>query len=359
MFWKANDFADNVIPKFMFCSKRIPTKKTKNMASYQNSQSNTAPKPCKKCNNYAKSGPKCTKCGIIFHRGCVKYIKDIVIKDESSVICCSDGDQLESTLIDLNDHEKSDLNCSFLSATDQLDIENVSDSKIMIAYLKDIIKHKNFIIRQLLENINLLKHQHVTQAPSIKYDDKLSKEVIDKTDNVVPVLSQKDVCKKAKTLPLTKDSPRSTVSNQTPSSNRRISPQKRQMSSFNLNGDNGKKTTIIGTFNTEEVVSVKNKYWLFATKYNISYTKDKLKEHLDSIFPDNESIVEELPIKTGFHYRSFKIGVDISLKERVFKEEVWPAGVEVSVYNFFWKSRNTRRPWNRSHVPSFQARRRR
>lgn len=70
-----------------------------------------------------------------------------------------------------DEHEQSSMNVSFLSSAVFLDYDSVSDpNNIFTSHMKELIKHKDFIIKQLQENIKLLKNQLSKNALSRDYN---------------------------------------------------------------------------------------------------------------------------------------------------------------------------------------------
>lgn len=106
---------------------------------------------------------------------------------------------------------------------------------------------------------------------------------------------------------------------------------------------------------TQELVSIKNTHWLFVSKYTKTYTKEKLKGHLDELFPNNRFIIEDVPFRENYQFKSFKIGVDKNCKDNLLNEEIWPDGVEVSEYDFFRKSKY-KIYQSRRHIRQFPTR---
>lgn len=65
--------------------------------------------------------------------------------------------------------------------------------------------------------------------------------------------------------------------------------------------------------------------------------KKKLKNHLDHLFPNNNFLIEE-----HYQFKYIKIFIEKSYKDDILREDIWPERVEVSEYDFFGNSKNTR-----------------
>lgn len=326
-------------------------------------------KPCKKCNNYAKSGLTCVKCGTVYHNGCLKYLKDVIINEDNTVLCCAVSDVLDHTMTNNGGHENiSDIsNSSFMSATEVLDIENLPNPKdLVIYYLKDLIKHKDFIINQLQEHINLLKNQIISSGATSR------NTTINKNSATKSSETDSDISNKIATKPLVETITTHTQSIPTNSTFSTRSPAGIQNNTMNesstvnkskhfettenkkQSGNSGKKK-VIGTLPTDEQVSVSKKHWIFVSKYALSYTKKDLIEYLNLNFKDNNFIINELPVNDRYHFKSFKIGIDKQDREKLLSESVWPTGIEASDFEFF---RNVRKKSPNRNPPQKRQQRR-
>lgn len=82
----------------------------------------------------------------------------------------------------------------------------------------------------------------------------------------------------------------------------------------------------------------KKKAWLFISHVKDTVNESTVKQYIINKTRINESenvIVKE--VKVNFERKDckcFMIGVDFSLKERVYEEDFWPAGVTYRRYNF-------------------------
>lgn len=290
----------------------------------------------------------------------MKYIKDIVIIDNISVICCNNKTKSDETIVNNvlhGDLGKSD--SSFLSAIDDMDIENVSDPKdILIAYLKDLLKHKNALIKQLEEN-NLLLKTLLHREPSMQQTNKSFFSSRNEPCDISTDPRNSQCCTNFVNETCTETS--TNTSNSSAVQHPKVR-QPNQQRSQSANYDNINKRNppinekkIIGTLSTDGSVSISGMNWIFASKYATTYTKEKLKDHLDCYFPNNSFIVEEMPFKEKYHYKSFKIGVDKKALDNLLCEDIWPQGVEVSEFQFFQKINRFK---NKQHHRKFQQARR-
>lgn len=73
--------------------------------------------------------------------------------------------------------------------------------------------------------------------------------------------------------------------------------------------------------------------WLFVTKYRNDYTAEQLETYISSKLPGKNIICTQLKNNWGV-YNSFKVGVEAEAKEKLFDEDFWPNGIEVSSYLF-------------------------
>lgn len=95
---------------------------------------------------------------------------------------------------------------------------------------------------------------------------------------------------------------------------------------------------IIGANSENDDVASKEKIWIYATKYKQSYTSEKMKNYLETKFPEHEFTCTLYENKiTGSN--SFRITADADLRDLLFSPETWPTGVEISEY-FFRRRRN-------------------
>ncbi|CAH0554934.1 unnamed protein product [Brassicogethes aeneus] len=80
------------------------------------------------------------------HPGCVKYLKNIKVIDETKIICCSS--ETKSDIVN------GDLNSSSSSVETVIEAENIE-----IIYLKRLLKDKDKAIKYLEDNVVSLKEQ--------------------------------------------------------------------------------------------------------------------------------------------------------------------------------------------------------
>lgn len=199
-------------------------------------------------------------------------MKGILISDDrKSLTCCSSANENSHCEMTITDscEEKSD--SSFLSAGDLLDTENVSDPKTMlIAYLKDLIKHKNIIIEQLQENISLLKSltaialepstNRMVKSPYTE-ECQIQSENKSKTDRFKPStineLKEDSFTRQTKPVNHTlhvASNPQKSWQN---SINKSVNQQRLVTVPAKHDKQNQQKQKIIGTRSTEESVSIK------------------------------------------------------------------------------------------------------
>nr|CAI5832058.1 unnamed protein product [Callosobruchus analis] len=132
------------------------------MASSEVRQTVVDNKNCKRCGNVARSGVQCVKCKSLIHAGCAKYVKNLKRLDDNTVLCCEADESINSTM-DLTirpekveDTEDDCSECSFCSVNDIIEAD-VSTKDILM--LRELIKHKNMIIKSQQKTINSLAAQ--------------------------------------------------------------------------------------------------------------------------------------------------------------------------------------------------------
>lgn len=112
------------------------------------SSSSSVPNPCKGCGKIAKSGLKCVSCGTVTHAGCVKPLRNIKVIDDKSIECCvlsgsSDG-------------------CGGVVKL-PVSVGPASTEAVNgfpeVYYLKQILDHKDVIIKNQAELIDSLRQQ--------------------------------------------------------------------------------------------------------------------------------------------------------------------------------------------------------
>lgn len=78
------------------------------------------------------------------------------------------------------------------------------------------------------------------------------------------------------------------------------------------------------------------KIWLYISKIKDNITAETIQEYItNKTKTDKEVKVKKLDTKTSRkNNKAFMIGVDFSLKEKVYKEDFWPAGITFTRFNF-------------------------
>lgn len=111
---------------------------------------------------------------------------------------------------------------------------------------------------------------------------------------------------------------------------------------------NVNKNKIVGTDLSDGDVAVGEKAWIFVTKYNTSYTVENLEASLRRKFSDRHFTCVQT--KNNWGCNSFKIAVDLDLKDILLDGKIWPKGIEVGEYFFRKKSIHQRQNLNKRHL---------
>lgn len=107
---------------------------------------------CRKCGKVHKNRLNCIQCGVIMHPTCVR--KSNVTKiDDNQIICCKEITDANETLKSISEY---DLDQSFSSAMETNENDPV---KVELVYLKELLKHKDYIIKKSDEVIKSLNQQ--------------------------------------------------------------------------------------------------------------------------------------------------------------------------------------------------------
>lgn len=126
---------------------------------------------CKYCKNRTISGPKCVTCGANYHASCAKRLKKAKFINENEINCCVIGEEAEQR--DSNQAEPV------------VQANNLSVLVNEINYLKTIIFHKDVIISELREKIEIL-NTNVKLSNAIEYLSKVEKQIQQKPPVEIP-----------------------------------------------------------------------------------------------------------------------------------------------------------------------------
>ncbi|CAH0553095.1 unnamed protein product [Brassicogethes aeneus] len=331
------------------------------MAPSAHEQSQAPNTKCKKCNLVPVTGLKCVKCKSVMHPGCIKYLKNIKEIDENTILCCESLD------------EKTKVNMADLDSSSD-SITTVIENNMEVEYLKKLLTEKDNAINYLKDNIIALNEQikmlnvlvnlqnpgvnqnHLcTHPPSMnEYPNKNKTKYNDTTkavNNSEKKTKTKNVNKtsNANTTKLTSSRENPITSAQVTTAILQTQTNNKMNELINLTKDDQKSSSanskIIGS-NTSENVAASEKLWLYVSKYKTTYTIDELNKFLQGKFPSNSFICKQ--VKNWGIYSSFRVAVDIELKENLLNPNFWPRGIEVSEYIFrtepngFWKYKNSK-----------------
>lgn len=106
-----------------------------------------------------------------------------------------------------------------------------------------------------------------------------------------------------------------------------------------------KKDVVVGTLRVEDdkfkAIPKTKKIWIHAGRFHPNLTSEELLKYLKEKYNTQDIICEKIKNKyENPKLSSFKIGVDITLKEQMYDKCAWPEGVEISRFNFFRAQRN-------------------
>lgn len=94
---------------------------------------------------------------------------------------------------------------------------------------------------------------------------------------------------------------------------------------------------VVGSSLAGADIVAQEKTWIFVSKFKSSYTTDDLAEYLERQFPGRNFTCLKVDNRWGT-FSSFRVAVDLDLKDSVVNASIWPKGIEVSEY--FFRRRN-------------------
>nr|CAI5819846.1 unnamed protein product [Callosobruchus analis] len=104
----------------------------------------------------------------------------------------------------------------------------------------------------------------------------------------------------------------------------------------NSNKTKTRDRAVFGTAdNLSQLTAVKRKLWLYVGRITPNTGVRGMEQHLKTIFPNTQFAVELLPKWKNSQTEAFKIGLDYTLQEELFRGHNWPSGALVKKYKFF------------------------
>lgn len=342
-------------------------------------------KGCKRCGNVAKTGLKCVQCGTLTHKACCEKLKIKQI-DEYSINCCdkeglADGDDLDSLPIPSAEvpDKTASVGCEYSE----------------VYYLKELLKHKDVIIRNqgivissLQEQIAMFK-TNVYMSPASSSDSKS-----EKTDEMFPyarvaatVKSSSEGYRPAVNLPFTDSSSMTTVSGRGRLPCARVDKQKVKVVNRPISADAVKdaienveardkmrqiiniesdakiahqsndsavnRTTGAHSNRSKPIVGKKifkdnpmalkaadRKAFLHVYKLHPETEITTLISYLSPIFPEVK--IERMNARYPQYYSSFKVEIDFANVDKAMNPDLWPVGTCIN--RFFHRKKTLDAP---------------
>lgn len=113
----------------------------------------------------------------------------------------------------------------------------------------------------------------------------------------------------------------------------------RRMTQTTTNKQQQKRTPLVvygtGTGNKSNLTAVNRKTWIYVGRVTPGTGVDGLKEHIEIIFPEQETLIEMLPKWKNGETEAFKVGIDHDLLDEAFNSKNWPKGSLIKKYKFF------------------------
>lgn len=336
---------------------------------------------CEKCKKPVNNGPKCNKCSATFHLSCAKLLKKVKVINESDVVCCdNDGDEPDNIAVTPSPTVTPEPNM-----TAHLTNE--------IKYLKEIITHKDIIIKELYDKIGLLTENIslIKTLSSVKpeparngLDNRKNdgaKEMSTKThkENQTDKVTDIQIIKTASGDQLTNENNlnkhndttkrnyasivNTTMAAESPKIDNRAKleiDQKNMMDKItNINGDllntlstktptnddftlvqkkkrifSIPKNTIIGQSNKQGMLRAPAKRaWIYVGGCDRETTTTTIIEYIKDECPDI-GVIECVELKTVGQLKAFQVGLKFEYLNKIMNEEFWPAGIKIRRFNF-------------------------
>lgn len=300
---------------------------------------------CVRCKQPIKVGLKCTRCGRLTHKACVKLLKNATVLDSSSIICCDNLPTVVDSCV------ASDPN-----VTDVITKNDTNDILLVkIKYLEEIIKQKDLIIENqniainaLTDQISLLKqsgrndltYSSVLQCQPAHGAVNRNTSSSTKLDESKVATPSSSLSLKA-TLPITTQDVSSAIH----------SIEARRICDNIINIESDRKVdrplrsrkirnVLVGNATEPESCPFKAASFLrlkhfHATNFDVCVDEQELLKYLRGFAPNVE--VRKLVSRNPTRYSSFKISVPYEDVDKIVVAEIWPK--EVVLNNFFRSKR--------------------
>lgn len=298
------------------------------------------PNICVRCKQPIKAGLKCTRCGRLTHKACVKLLKNAQVLDSGKIICCSDSPKVSESTDEIA-LEENDSNNEL--------IKNSVDLYVMkVKYLEEINKQKDIVIMNqgiaisaLTDQIAMLKQQLCNSNSSntisqVKHQPKPShsKSAVNAgapSRNFAQVSAPKN--SSAAAAPVTVQDVSNAIHN--------IEARRICNDAVNLLSDSkldtprrvrNSRSLLVGSgvdqvkcpFKAASSSSVKYKYF-HATNFDVNVDEGELCNYLKTFAPN--VAVHRLVSRNPTRYSSFKISVPQDEAEKIQVADIWPVNV--------------------------------
>lgn len=296
-----------------------------------------------------------------------RWVCDTCKKEDSVTLLdlkCTPDDNMENWSEDFETEKENDFN-----AQNSCDIMESDSYKMEITYLKKLLEHKDIIIKNMDDKIQLLVKQiellnklnassvcllpngntHRNTTAASTSDENKSLPVSKSNTNGIKMQNSKQTTKpdiqqnniqsnvvkrnthngqknEAITLPQVQ---KALLETQTSLKMNEVI--KLANATESTIGEKVEKIKIVGSDNSINVAA-NVKTWLYVSKYKTTYSKDDLENYLKSKYPNSTFICK--PVKTWGISNSFRVAVDLELKDQLLDGSKWPSGIEVSEYIF-------------------------
>lgn len=318
-------------------------------------------KLCKRCKNPAPNGISCVKCGTFSHKSCLKELqrkhKYIKFTDDENVICCLD----EETA----DKAQPVITAETVSVHD---FSKMSDADIKICHFEEILKQKDFAIKQmelvisnqtiaieaLKEQINLMKMLKPTEESSDlpmvsrrakkmtqKPHDGASTSKVDNSKHKLPDIKAGTSEETVFTASQVSAAINNATANQACEAVIALGTSVTKSGPVQSIGHRGTRSRTILVGNMANTVSCPIKATVVVpmkhfhvTNLDTATNESSLMSYLRQFVADVE--VTKLSARNPHRYSSFKVSVPASAAEGLLNSDIWPQGV---VLNHFFLSR--------------------
>ncbi|KAJ3640428.1 hypothetical protein Zmor_003725 [Zophobas morio] len=312
------------------------------------------------CKVAARAGPVCINCNRRYHPSCLQRVRNVFIVNDSNIICC--GKDLTTECANNNGEEVHDLDGSFFDAEDD-ELQGKASTTIENRYLKIILRHKNYIIKQLQQQLKAAMESNQKMPSSVKIDSLPQKETLSAEPEHSTINAKNDNKKQQKhetSKKLIKVNERKVNKQQnndyieTPSGRLPLHDDKATDNSRSPGEDNSNSTwtmvkrkkhpkqsnattAVTGLKEISSITVAPKKAFLYVSRLSPGTKPESMVDLLKADFPEVQC--EELESKFPQHYASFKIIIDLLNYERAMDPTIWPYGIYVT--RFFQKKSQT------------------